>query len=245
MKTKIPLLVLYLFCHSILGSSQIKSDLAQNNIQGKVKSIVEKEYFFTNGRITNISSTKKIWNYNIGGNMILEEYYDDTIKESDTIKYDDLGNKTECDMYSDFFKTMEKLTYTIDRSKNQLQEKYYMEDGNLNKTTLYNYNDKGNLISRIIIDKNEATRAKIEYKYDEKGYKIEEDTYSGNNDLVSRSFSKNDDLGNIIEWNSSLDNEGLKIYKYESYDKFGNWLIKTTFTDNKPERKITREIKYW
>ena len=242
MKTKIPFLVLFLFCYPVLCSSQIKNDLAQDNIKGKVKSIIEKEHFFTNG-IMNNSSTKKIRNYNIKGNIILEEYYEDTIRESDTIKYDDLGNKTVRDMYSDFFKTREKLIYTIDKNKNQLQEKYYMEDGNLNKTTLYNYNDRGNLISRIIVNKDETTRAKIEYKYDEKGYKIEEDTYSGNDDLVWKSFSKNDDSGNVIEWNSSLDNKYNKIYKYSTYDKIGNWLIRTTYAGGKPDRKTTREIK--
>jgi len=60
MKTKIPLLVLFLFCHSILGSSQIKNDVAQDNIKGKVKSIIEKEYLFNNGIMNNGVSFKKI-----------------------------------------------------------------------------------------------------------------------------------------------------------------------------------------
>lgn len=243
------LLFFFLFHNSLFCQSQIKNDLLKEKIKGHVRSIIESEYLGNNGVIDNRLSFRKIRDYNTNGNLIAEKYYEDTtIKATDTIKYDNHGEKLECQSYSYYFKTLEKTTYIYDKDKSQLLEKCYMEDGKLNRTNVYKYNIKGNLISLVIVSSDEIVRGKFEYKYDSSNYKIEENTYSGNELLSRKAIYKNDDYGNEIEIlvcdaNGKIDFK--RTCKYEGYDKHGNWLVKIIYKENKPQQKIIRDIKYW
>ena len=246
MKSKFFLLFL-LFYNSYLCTSQIKNDLVKENIIGAVKSIVEEEYVNNDGNISTGIPFKKISNYNTKGYLTSVEYYEDTIKGKDIFKYDAIGNKTECQVYNYYFKTVEKCIYLFDKDKNQLHEKCYLENGNLYRTVLYNYNGKGNIISRIIINSDGTTRGQFLYKYDDKRNKMEEDQYSGS-EVLSKYYHIYDSIGNEIKLITSGADDKIifrTTFKYENYDDLGNWIIKTRFTDNKQASKTTRVIKYW
>lgn len=232
MRPILPFLSLLIFYSSCKAQSsdpkdKPKSDLAQKNLKGKIKSLIETRFNTVEkfgepqkGSLIDKNSHK----YNLTGNEIEFVTYgsDGKIESNHTTKYDNKGNKIEVKDYDMPLESNETITYKYD-SKNNLIEEVSSND----KKTVYKYNSQNRLI-----DKSEFNKyingfklvGKDTYKYDEKGNQIEFNSYNGDGSLRSKTLTKYDNTNNTKEWDSYSSDGTLNSKSLNKYDEKSNLL---------------------
>ncbi|MCL2039768.1 MAG: hypothetical protein FWG85_04990 [Bacteroidetes bacterium] len=187
----------------------------------------------------NVSAGKKTYNYDKNGNLKYELSYDknnnlidsiDVLHDNDTVIktfYNANNERFKCEkiLYNKHNKELiniqeiggykTKLVYEYDSTGyKKISEKWYL-DNKLVQSIRYNYNERGNLISKIDCDEKEKEGATTLYEYD----------------LIT----------NLVTSIKTSDN--LTTYDY-NFDVNDNWTVKYEYYDDYPVKVIEREIKY-
>ena len=201
----------------LLSCEKENSDLIENNIKGKISSIILNEYrvtdsFFDVGQAKFYSRT--------------ETYYNET------------GNKTEEKFFNNNYKLTKTIEYSYDASQKLIKTKtteISPWETNVREYE-YEYNNKGILITMVYKLKN-VFHYKTAYFYDGKGLLIEEKVFRDMEMTMLNGYTKYtyDSKGNMIEYSnhtgsgrlenrhehSYYNNKKVKeIIGYSAHDKF-------------------------
>ena len=202
-------LILVLYYNTSL--SQCKSDLEQDNIKGKVKTITETGLYAENGanEINHIKTTK----YDKSGKALSYSFaskYDD-LKPTETIfEFDNEGNKIKENRYDLSSKIENYLHYEYDSLGNVIKSSYFTSSGSLDSYTTYKYN--------LTCDRIETKH----YYSDSSIWLWYKSTY--NEGMLTEVFSPQD--SSIVKY--TYDNQNNYI-KYIEYDKLGKKKEVTTY----------------
>lgn len=189
--------------------SKIRNTLKENNINGKVKSVVE---FIYNGRKTNTGFSKSELE------QITEESYNSNGYITKTVE------KTTFN----FIKSIK--TFNYDDSGKLLSEEFFNGSGRLNSKINHIYDDKARNIQKIIMDDNEKVCGTVNYQYDDNGMLTGLDVIPGKvifaSDInkvleknnVKYSYGKNKKVKDKVELKSGIDNSEFTYYEYDQND---------------------------
>ena len=168
--------------------------------------------------------TKQTWKYDEKGNKIEYIRYDDETMsiKNNMISYEEgeRGNRVKTIWYEYEFGE----TFNVERYYNEheklIEAIYYGENGNISRKRTWKYDDKGNLIERIVYNSN----SKETWKYDDKGNLIEHIVHNSKGNISRKRTRKckYDDKGNLIE-HIEYNSKGNISWKNTSeYDNQGN-----------------------
>lgn len=240
------LITFALMAMSIVVVAQPKNDLQKENIQGKVKSIIEitceKENNTTNKNICKKTLTR----YNLKGNSIEEIIYNDDIEETKrTFHYDDKGQKTHNYLYKKN-EIMEVVKYQFNKKNNLLEIIAYDNNNIQKRRSTHLYNKNGNEIEANLFSKNNS-QIKIIYQYNHKNNIDKTLFYNIEENMVGEKSFKYDEKGNRIEEISSYHKKLSKtIHKWQyTYDSNNNWTKEILYKDQNPIQITERVIEYY
>jgi hypothetical protein len=195
-------------------SNNRKTDLVKENLNGKVKTVIELEYEVTleAGTINKLFLSNKCTNkYNENGNLI------EQLCENENIS---IGGISMGMSYFNF-----KLTLKYDENDDLVEEIYirdYDGDNNSNTSTKYKHDEYGNKTALTTSLINDSMLYKMIYKYDENGNEIEKSRYKPDGQLNSKTILKYDTFGNPIECYFLQENGKYTIEKHAfNYDSSG------------------------
>lgn len=229
-----------------------ESDWTKENLNGKVKSIVETKHESLNFYDT-AKKGKSVWytKYDNKGNKTEESYNSNhlgtTFPGKNFYRYSDIGNLLEQEQYKSDGKILIKAIYEHNKKGRQIVAKWDYPNGSCFGKTVYKYNDKGKLIEESWYLPNGNLNEKTTYKYDNDGNKLEHKAFKKNGNLIYKFTYEYNNQGNKIEeniYNSDGDWEESITYKYE-FDKRGNWTKKLAIKNEKPVSITERLYQYY
>lgn len=212
----------------------------EDKINGRIKSHTETKYRFnTRNKFFRIkekyilNSFKKV--YDEKGNLI--ELYDGSLRNKETFKYDENGNKIEWNFYKNYDSLYFSETYQYDEKGNQIALRRICSSliWNYNKT--YKYDENGNQIELYSYNYDGVLTFKETNKYDDNENNIEKINYQSDGSLELKMISKKEytynNRGNEIERKVYNSNDSLIYRKYISkYDDNGNLVEQNGYTPN-------------
>jgi len=226
------------------------TDLANLNLNGKVKSITEVSFEAIDefGKISkglkyrddnSIKNRLDLFPSNTGfykpeNGIILNDFF---------MQFNEYGNLIEIDNFLDGFPN-EKYIFDYNDKNSKTEEREYNRSGKINNSSKYTYNNKNQIIQEDLYVKSTDINRKFTYDYnenDELSGKTMFSTNGQNIDLLTK-FTYNKQ-GLLIE--SKYSNSNNKYaYKYNYFYDKNNNLIKLTYTDNKGLIQQTYQFKY-
>lgn len=228
-----------------------KTDLAQENIKGAVKSIEENEYT-TVAKFGKVEKgeliSKKITTYNKDGNIIEEVRYNEKgeLTEKNIHTYDKKGKKLKISAYDGNGTLFYFITYEYDdQGRLSFLNKDRIEIASYGLK--YSYDEKGNISEEEHYIAGEPIGRKTINHYDENNRLVEATTYEEENKLFDKISYKYDDKDNIIEelYNGLENSDGYASNtEYIEYDSKGNWTKKIA-SGIIEEMFVEREIEYY
>lgn len=236
------LITFALMAMSIVVVAQPKNDLQKENIQGKVKSIIEITCEKENNTINKNICKKTLTRYNLKGNFTEEILYNDDIEEAKKIfHYDDRGQKTHSYLYKKN-EIIEVVKYQFNKENNLLEVIVYDNKNNQKRKSTHLYDKKGNEI-----EVNLFSRIKIIYQYNHKNNIDKTLFYDTNDNMIGEKSFKYDEKGNRIEEISSYHKKLSKIiHKWQyTYDSNNNWTKEILYKDQNPIQITERVIEYY
>lgn len=236
------------------NGDNIKNDLLELKLAGKVKSLLETTFVEELRYIISENSKLELTPIRCKNNFLQKGDMD--------ILFNDQGNKIEENIYYSKGSLYSKRILKYDNNQNIIEENIYNylpngnldgqytskfynkyddkgniveqcgcnSDNNLNKNTSYMYDDKRNLIEKNWYETDDGLGRKDTWKYDGKGNVIENIWYKSNGSIVKKWIYKYDDKKNIIEeiiYNSNSNSDYTLYYKYD--DK-GNEIEVNTYS---------------
>jgi hypothetical protein len=234
-------LILVLFYNTSL--SQCKSDLEQQNIKGKVKTIKETGLYSEDGanEINHIKTTK----YDKRGKELGYSFaskYDD-LKPTETIfEFDNEGNKIKENRYDLSGKIENYLNYEYDSLGNVIKSSYFTSSGSLDSYATYKYN----LTCDRIESKHYYSDSSIWLWYKstyKKGGLIE--VFSPLDSItVKFTYDNQNNYIKYIEYDKLGEEKEVRTYIYE-YDDKSNWIKKTEFQNGEIYWVDERQYDYY
>ena len=205
-------------------SSDNKTDLKYNRLNGKVKYIERCYYKVTDksGKITKgMINDYYLVKYNKEGNIELYFEKSQAGFYKHIYKYDSLGNRIQRDNYNENGDLNSKIKAKFDANSVLLEVSKFNIYGGIEYTYTYKYDKEGNPTEVIKSDKNGGLINKWIYKYDSNKRKIEEIQYN-NKGLLENKFTYKYDLKDNITEKESYKQNGLYIKYIYKFDKNGN-----------------------
>ena len=221
-----------------IDTYEIKNDLEEMSLKGKVKSIKEISYKIFHQKGKYIKSEKgrednsgndKLTSFNINGNITVDIDYDsnENITSKVIYKYDSKGHKIEGVLYNSNGNIVSKSIYKNDINGNVIEYINYNPNKSINNRVTYEYDDRGNKIKDEMYLRENHKYGLFTYKYDSRGYLIEYGLYlrdankleDSNLYLESLAIYKNDVDGNRVETKSSQPPEKLRDELYFQYNR--------------------------
>ncbi len=179
------------------------TSLAYKGIKGKVKTIVEENYYgvtLKDGKMDDESGfsrmEKKEYRYNKRGLLVKELYYRYGQESSQSYEYDSFGNCNRIkylDFTTNIVNTYDKMGRLIESKSPERIKKYSYANGrvsqmkrygiiddklHLSRTYSYKYNDKGRVVEKVFIwydeEGNIDLNETLTYQYNERGLLVKE-----------------------------------------------------------------------
>ena len=175
-----------------------KTDLTEQNLNGKVKSYTEFSYKERLG----IEKGKR--------------------ERKFTLKYDEDGNTIEWNGYKSDGSSLDiKYTHKYDEDGNKIESNSYKSDGSLSIKYIFKHDEDGNLIEMNIYKSDGSLDSRYTSKYDEDGNKIESNNYESDGSLYSKETYKYDfdNKGNWIK-KVLFENEVPKYISEREYEYY-------------------------
>lgn len=154
---------------------------------------------------------KSVNEYNSDGVRLIEKLYNSKdVLEKEFIN-DIEGKRTKAIVYDENGILNYTVNYKYDNRNNVIREKYLDNKGNLNQEVIYNYDNEGNKTIQVLKDGTGKEKEKILYSYDQNGNQISYKHYI--NGLLSKEATyEYDENGNLIY-------DGFKNERYKYNDK--------------------------
>jgi YD repeat-containing protein len=252
LKMKPLFLILLSFLFFSFGGNKHKNGLALQNLKGKVKCVVEKDYLFVdslgNNKRDSLLHTYTYF-YNESGNevKIFEKRVDRYDGDTTWSTYDSSGRLSCKTMYNGFSHITSKRYFRRDVSQNKIviDEPPHREGVTMRMEILCD--QRGNEIENNLYE-NDTLVTKNVFRYDENDNQIEMDCYGEYKKLWFKGVYTYNSDGNMATVKSAnVDNKGADsaTFRYEDTDKNGNWLRQIEESDGKPYKYIKREIQYY
>ena len=226
-------LLLNMVCLSC-AKIKVKNGLTDENLKGKVKSIIVVYYFSDDSSIDKKEAhleklldkyQNNILRYDENGNLINVSYFFDSLITITNYQYNSHGKIKLQEDYDAKGILESRTTFQYDKDNNVTEgiEKYV--NGKTLALLKYMHN---NLIERKLIG--DKVKQIVTYKYDNNNRKIEERVFNEANQLFAIRYYKYDTDGNLAENDDSLAHGPhiRNIFKYNNFDKNGNWQTKIT-----------------
>jgi len=205
-------------------SEKVKNSLTEQNLNGKVKSLIETTYTVdSSGKITDSNFLEKIlYRFNSRGNKIEEiHYHPDSLDELATFKYNTSGKKVE-KRWRDTNNELDHIaTFRYDKKGNNIEKRWSETDGSLMKKEIYLFDENGNKTVEEIISIEDSMSERRTFSFDYQHNLIEEIRYNSDDSIPHR-YS----------------------YTYLEFDKAGNWLKRMQSEKNIPISITIRVIEY-
>ena len=134
-------------------------------------------------------------------------------------EYDDQGNLICKTDYTN--QERHKYIYEYDNRGNMLSQIYYNKNGTVTSSYSYTYDDRGNLLCEIYYSSDGTINRKFQYTYDQKGNKVDEFLYYGSDDTTHRSYTY-DKQGNMLSSSTFAEDGSIASQQIYTYDKKGN-----------------------
>ncbi len=236
----------------------IDNDWSKKNLKGAVK---ERTVWVYSPSATGEIDKKALLGgvevvYNEAGNKVTWKSYDEKKQLLDAWEYhyNTAGNLKERKTINGPVTRLFMYRYNKEQ---QLEQSIEQTNGSLVKTTNYQYDDKGQLVTSVslfdesdnenkrqqrynskgqlielqVFDENEVLQLKKRYAYDEQGREVEQAIYSGSNIPSYKRKFVYDEQGNYAKDWAYLEDGTLNerdAFTYQyTYDKQGNWLTMT------------------
>ncbi len=222
------------------------TSLAYKGIKGKVKTIVEENYYgviLKDGKMDDESGfskmEKKEYRYNKRG-LLVKELEGSGYGQEDyylSYEYDSFGNCNRINKI-DIVNTYDKMGRLIESKSPDRIKKYSYANGKvvqmkrygiiddklyLSRTYSYKYNDKGRVVEKVFTSHDEEGNIRenvtLTYQYNERGLLVKELTLYCPEDLcpVEYTYKDFDYYGNPKVKISKLDYSGVENYFYYTY----------------------------
>lgn len=211
-------------------AKKLKSDAEDDNLKGKVKTVVEEDEDLSGTWNTQGRHISSITDFNESGNRIKRMFYDSKalpfeitvygyingkrVSNYETIESDDnpiisevgVGEDTKVQKRKPDPRYKFSFEYKYANGK-LIEEKWIFSDGSPWLTYIYNY--KGNQREDLVYDEDGKLNQKYIYVLDDKGNEVERTDFDAfkNPPVVKNKYS----------------------YKYDSFDEKGNWTKRTIF----------------
>lgn len=222
-------------------AKKLKSDAQDNNLKGKVKSVIE--YSQESGK-----KTREIYSedyFNEDGNLIKNVTYDEGYPRNVTVwGYID-GHRVSKSSYITFTEKERppsgRISITVSAEDN-VKNPNAPKDTRYSIKHTYKYNEQGQLIEDWLYQNNGEVWMHTVYKF--KGNQRVETNFDSNGDAMGESVEILDENGNVIE-RHSLDEKGKIIDKSiqtHEFDNEGNWIVEKSFEEKKVRGKIVRNL---
>jgi len=150
---------------------------------------------------------------------IEEMYGEDNVRAENLYEYDNVGR-----LIRD-----EHIDYNSDESSSFIT---------------YKYNEEGNIIERIICNKDMNKCDKSKYNYDSNDAMIELIWMDQKDSVFSHVEIRNDQFGNMIYRKDLYYPKNIKTYKY-IYDKHNNWTKQIEFENGVKSSVGLRKLEYY
>jgi len=137
---------------------------------------------------------------------------------------------THSSMHNSKGQLINKINYTYDEEMNLIDHKSYDDDGELVESSQCKFNNKNELIEKILYSKTLRNSYWDDDKYNEETTTTKY-SYNKNGEVAEKSISENKKLTTIR-------------YKYK-YDKNNNWIERTEFDKVKAKFILERKIQYY
>ncbi len=223
--------VIVIMCLFALSCKKEKVDdpIIVNNFNGKVKTILENNYF-----VEVINGNEHISIYNI-----IEYLYDENGNETEKCqykadgslqfkyesKYDQNGKLTYNNVCNSDGSLEQYYTYSYDNKKRMTESKLYLSDNKLAEYWIYTYDEKDNMTENIHYKSDGNIMGIDKFKYDDKGQAIKVIHYRSDGSLYSIFTYEYDIryLDKVVLWRYQRFQMGnLDIYLIYKYDDKGN-----------------------
>ena len=230
------------------AAKEKKSDVAVQRLKGKVE-VLSESVFLADATSKN-PTTKLVFKYDENGNRTELSSYKGDGKLISTLKstYDATGFLTSEQTIVEGGRVDMISTIKTDAKGNRVEQEDKREGGNIlfNYKHFYQYDEKGQLISRTAYNGNGTLFFKYDFKYDDNGNKIEWIQTGPDNSIVGKVVYKFDANNNMIAETQFRRDGSLKAAYTYSYDldKKGNWIRQRKMQDNKVVEIKEREFKY-
>ena len=239
--------------------TKVTSDLSHFKLSGKVQSIVEKSFVYTNGTVgapkrENYTEYDYAMTFNEKGQLLSEkkflsngmvqeeniyeglskkqfthQYMNNSLFLSTKYSWDDYGNNIIITRRNPDESQYDKIVQTFVANK-IVQKRTFDPQDNLTEKITYEYDSKGNLIRENYYKNRDVVVHSIAYEYDANNNKMIETYYMGENELVS--VTKFNYLNNqLINVASFPKGAELEYAETKMYDANGN-LNYNKVTDN-------------
>ena len=212
----------------------------------------ETRYFITSEEQTGEDGYKHTWTYDNNGNMLthsLQEVHYIAGEKcdysySEEFAYDALGNLILEKGTAGYLQNAYHHTYTYNNLGQRITQTSYQPDGSIYRTTIYSYDEKGNLI------KEAHDTGGTEYTYHKSG-KVLTVKHFGTNTAAKDEINEYDEQGNLLSA-TTLDGDNVYRKLAWTYDSKGNILtfaelsgkgIRYSYTYDEQGNKLT-EITY-
>ncbi len=167
------------------------------------------------------------------------------LRGSASYKFNDKGKATEGSESTIDNGWGEITTYSFDDAGKVVSDVRRRENSQtIEYTTVYNYDDKGNLTDKTVND-----NSKSMFTYDSRGNVSQSKVYDSRGNLsevVQDHYDSKDQLiGEDLSDVNSSSNNRVFTYKLDGIDKHGNWTKRTLYENAKPIIMTVREIEYY
>ena len=255
MKKAITLLLIGLVLCSFTRKKN--NTLNDENIKGRVKSIIEYESMTVKGR--QVTLGKKVYTYDDKGNQVLMRSYDahDSNNFPDfrwDYKYNANGDKTEENIYNPDGSLSWKTIFTYDKNRLLTEANRYHRDGSLKERYVYTNDASGNKTGQTSYNFKGELNCKSVFKY-HNGLLVEKEVDCSNvawmGNVPLKVNYKFDEKNNLIEYLEYHRDDKAAITRkiiYADFDRAGNWVRKTEVSHENEIGDVTttlREISYY
>lgn len=190
--------------------------------------------------------------YDSQGNKIEENVYTDYGNEvyinKYTFKYDSKNNLIEENFYGSGEKIENSITYSYNKKGKEIECNRYNHKGLRFENIQSEYNGKGELIATNVYDEADKLTIKKIFQYDEKGNIVSREIQHFNSNIPPPPPMGMPVAGN--NKTESKDDEEMhytqkETYKYTKYDAKGNWIERLEYFSEKLSSITEREIEYY
>lgn len=241
-----------LLCVAV-ANAQIKIDVDQTFLLGKVKKVTEYNSFVVDGDFHAVEqrrvppTTIKVYDYDKNGFLVQESTYSQygDLKVSYGYKVNNKGIIKKHWVKLPDGKKRNFADHKYNDKNQRIEINYYAKENKLTDVCKYDYNDKGLVYKVTYSGEIQPEPVFTEYIYNDKSQLEKVLNYKKDNTkYTSRLYTYYDNglIKNFIIYDSKGTQQNIISRVYKDFDEQGNWKTRDS-KNNKVKNKITRTVR--